>query len=538
MSNGTVSNASTRLLVSAGWRARAIALLAGAILPLAFAPLGWFPLAILSPAVLFFLCFQVSPRQAFITGYSFGIGFFGVGISWVSVSFYKFGGMGGVLSVAATLLFVLFLALFPAALTWVSRRFFSALSPARYFMLLMPALWVLFEWIRGWILTGFPWLNLGYSQTDAPLGGLAPVMGVYGISWMVAMSAGFLLVAYWEGGRRRIVTVAAFVLLWAGAGVLWQLDWSEPNGEPITASLIQGNVPQNLKWRADQRGPTIDLYTRLSREHWDSDLVIWPETALPAYFHQAKTFLQGMAREAQDNGGATLLVGLPVVSESDSTEYYNAVVRVGVAGEEGQPSQVYRKSHLVPFGEYIPFQSVLGKLLDILQVPMANFSRGAVTQPLLTLIDKKVAGDKALEENNVPVEQKRNTQKISVSICYEDAFGEEVIRNLPEATLLVNVSNDAWFGDSFAPHQHLQMARMRSMETSRPMLRATNNGVSAMIDHKGDVLTTSPQFEVAVLNGAVQPQSGATPYVRLGNWPVLIGLFCVFGSCGYRLRRQ
>lgn len=507
------------------WRLLCVALLAGAMLPLGFAPVGWFPLAIISPAVLFFLCFQITSKQAFFTGYVFGVGFFGVGISWVSVSFYKFGGMGGVLSVAATLLFVLFLALFPATLTWLSRRFFSTLNSTRYFLLLMPALWVLFEWVRGWIFTGFPWLNVGYSQTDAPLGGLAPIIGVYGISWAVVLSAGLLVTACLEVGRDRIVNISALILLWLSAGLLWQVNWSEPNGERITATLIQGNVPQNLKWRPDQRGPTIDLYTRLSREHWDSDLVIWPETALPAYFHQAETFLQGLAKEAQDNGGATLLVGLPVMSEEDSEQYYNGVVRVGVTSEEGlKPSQVYRKSHLVPFGEYIPFKSVLGMLLDILQVPMANFSRGDAEQPLLTLVGSSAS--------TLP------QQKISVSICYEDAFGEEVIRHLPDATLLVNVSNDAWFGDSFAPHQHLQMARMRSMETSRPMLRATNNGVSAMIDHTGTVLTTSPQFEVAVLNGAVQPQSGATLYVKLGNWPVLLGLLCVLGVCGFSVRRQ
>jgi len=205
-------------------------------------------------------------------------------------------------------------------------------------------------------------------------------------------------------------------------------------------------------------------------------------------------------------------------------------VRVGIAGNsEHWPSQVYRKSHLVPFGEYIPLRSVLGQLLDILQVPMANFSRGASVQPLLTLIGNEKLGNKK--------SGKKSEQKISVSICYEDAFGEEVIRNLPAATLLVNVSNDAWFGDSFAPHQHLQMARMRSMETSRPMLRATNNGVSAMIDHRGDVLASSPQFEVAVLNGEVQPRSGETLYVKFGNWPVLFGLFVMLGLCGFWARR-
>jgi apolipoprotein N-acyltransferase len=500
------------------WRGKILALLAGGCLPLAFAPIGVFPLAVVSPGILFWLCLDSSPRRAFIIGHLFGVGFFGVGISWVAVSFYRFGGMGGVLSVAATLLFVVFLALFPALLAWLSRRFFSRLNSTAYLLLLMPMLWVLFEWIRGWILTGFPWLNLGYSQTDSFLAGLAPVLGVYGISWVVALSAGLLV---WLGNmpeRRRIIGACALVAVWGGAGLLLLIEWSMPHDRPLTASLIQGNVPQNLKWRPEQRAPTIDLYTRLSRERWDRDIIIWPETALPAYYHQAEIFLQGLAREARDNGGAELLIGLPVLSGENNEHYYNSVVRVGVGPDdsESNPSQIYYKSHLVPFGEYIPLKGLLGGLLDILQVPMANFSRGAPDQPLLEL-----AG-----------------HKIGVSICYEDVFGEEVIRGLPEAKLLVNVSNDAWFGDSFAPHQHLQMARMRSMETSRPMLRATNNGVSAIIDHRGQVLATSAQFEVAVLDGQVQPRTGATLYVRVGNWPVLMGLFLVLGFCVWKTRQE
>jgi apolipoprotein N-acyltransferase len=500
-----------------GWRGAILSVLAGVLLPLAFAPVSLFPLAFISPAILFWLWLDSTPKRAFITGYLFGLGFFGVGISWVVVSFYRFGGMGLALSVIATLLFVLFLALFPAFFGWLSRKYLDRLNNNFYLLLLLPAGWVLVEWVRGWVFTGFPWLHLGNSQTDSPLAGLAPVLGVYGISWALTFSAGLLVWACVESDKRRVIGLVSVVVLWVAAGLLTLIEWSENDGKPLTASLIQGNVPQNLKWRPDQRRPTIDLYTRLSRDRWDRDIVIWPETALPAYYHQAESFLHGLAREAKSNGGAALLVGLPVLKKSDnsaeSDQYFNSVVRVGTG--DGDVTQFYYKSHLVPFGEYIPLKALLGGLLELMQVPMANFSRGDIKQPLVT-----VAG-----------------RSVGISICYEDVFGEEVIRGLPEASLLVNVSNDAWFGDSFAPHQHLQMARMRSIETARPMLRATNNGVSAVIDHHGNVLATSPQFEVAVLDGKVQPQTGATPYVVVGNWPVLTGLFLALGVSGWLARR-
>ncbi|HHI92989.1 MAG TPA: apolipoprotein N-acyltransferase [Gammaproteobacteria bacterium] len=493
-----------------------VPLLAGAALPLAFAPVDLFPFAIIMPAILFYFWLRASPRQAFVRGYLFGVGFFAVGISWVAVSFYRFGSMGMALSAAATLLFVLFLALFPALLGWVSRRYFSALSDGFYLVLLVPALWVFFEWVRGWIFTGFPWLNLGYSQTDSPLVGIAPVLGVYGTSWLVALSASLLLYALMNKNKQRVIALTALPAVWLVAGGLAQVAWSEAKGTPVTASLIQGNVPQNIKWRPEQRGPTIELYTRLSSDRWDRDIIIWPETALPAYLHQAQSFLENLVSRERKNGGAALLTGLPVMSGQDDGQYYNGVVRVDVDAAGEVSTQIYRKAHLVPFGEYIPFKSVLGGLLDILQVPMADFSRGSATQPLLEVGDNK----------------------IGMSICYEDAFGEEVIRALPAASFLVNVSNDAWFGDSFAPHQHLQMARMRAIETSRPMLRATNNGVSAVIDHHGALLATSPQFKIAVLDGEIQPQQGTTPYVRVGNWPVLLALLVVLVVCTLRVNKR
>ena len=498
--------------VQLSWRESFTALFAGLLLPLSFAPFGLFPLAFVSLALLFWLWRDMSPRQAFFSGYLFSVGYFGFGVSWVAVSMYRFGGMGVVLSLLATILFVLVLGAFPAMVGWLYRRYFSMLSAAQRLLLVLPALWGLLEWSRGWVMTGFPWLALGYSQTDSPLAGIAPVLGVYGISWLITLSAGLLVLARLQSVHRWR-PLSALVLIWLAALGLSQLSWSEPAGGAVTASLIQGNVPQNLKWRPEQRQPTIELYTRLSRENWaGSDIVIWPETALPAYYHQAERFLRGLAAEAREQG-SSLMLGLPLRPPEAPENYYNSVVAVG--GTAAEATQVYSKSHLVPFGEYVPLKSLLGGLLDILRVPMADFSRGDENQPPLA-----VAG-----------------QQIAVSICYEDAFGEEVIRALPQASILVNVSNDAWFGDSLAPPQHLQMARMRTLETARPMFRATNNGISAIIDHRGQVTDRSPQFRVAVLTGSVQPQRGATPYVRWGNYPLLGVLFASL-LLAFLLRRR
>jgi len=487
--------------------------LAGCLLPFAFAPVNIVPLAIISPFILFWLWLRASPGRAFIIGFWFGLGFFGVGVSWVAISFYRFGGMGIVLSTLATLLFVLFLALFPALLGWVGRRYLYRLPDTWWLLLFLPAAWVFFEWVRGWIFTGFPWLNLGYSQTDSLLSGLAPVLGVYGISWVVVFTAGVLVWVLQQQVRIRVLAMLGVLFIWLIAGLLTTVEWSTKRGKPLTVSLIQGNVPQNLKWRPEQRRETIDLYTRLTREHWNSDLIIWPETALPVFYHQAETYLKGLAQEAKAHGGATLLIGLPIADMKDTSKYYNGVVVVG--GNNEVAPQFYFKTHLVPFGEYVPLKSLLGRLLDILKVPMADFSRGKVDQKPLSV----------------------DGQKVGVYICYEDAFGEEVIRDLPAASLLVNVSNDAWFGDSLAPHQHLQMGRMRALETARPLLSATNDGVSAIIDYDGRVIKTVPQFKVAVLDGEIQPRQGATPYVLLGNWPVLSGIFLVLLISGWRVRR-
>lgn len=478
------------------WRGELVALIGGALTPLAFAPINIFPLVILAIAILFFLFVSTeSLKRVFWRGYLFGIGYFGVGITWVSISMVRFGGMGFALSIALTALLVIVLSFYIAGIGYLSRKFFSKASPVIQLLVILPALWVLLEWVRGWLFTGFPWLDVGYSQVLSPLAGWFPVVGVYGVSLSVTVFAGCLVAMLYVQSTVRnklLYSLLGFLLL---SGLLQLIPWSEPQGKPLQATLIQGNIPQEIKWSPRQRQPTIDLYTKLTHENWDSDIIIWPETALPAYYHQAEDFLKSLALQASENN-SSMLIGLPSMRVIEGEKaYYNSAVIL----DKGE-LQLYHKYHLVPFGEYIPLKWLLGDLLGFMNIPMANFKNSVEHQPIVSMSGLKGA----------------------VSICYEDVFGEEVINGLPEANFLINISNDAWFGDSLAPHQHLQKAQVRSLETSRPMLRSTNNGVSAVIDHEGNVLKTSPQFHQHVLTTSFQPMKGTTLYVMVGNYLMLV----------------
>ncbi|MEW6354615.1 MAG: apolipoprotein N-acyltransferase, partial [Pseudomonadota bacterium] len=439
-----------------------------------------------------------------------GAGLFGVGVSWVFVAIHVFGYAGVPLASFLTALFVAFLALFPALLGYAVTRFFPAakFSDTLKLMLIFPAAWVLFEWLRGWLFSGFPWLNLGYSQIDAPLAGVAPLLGVYGVSWLCALSAGLLVLLLRGASALRIGALAALAALWGGAMLLSNVTWTQSLGAPLRVSLVQGNIPQDIKWQAGQRRRTLDLYAELTRRHWDSRLIVWPEAALTMFYHEiADNYLAQLGAEARRHG-TDLIIGLSVQDQS-SGDYYNAMMSLG--GREG----FYFKRHLVPFGDYVPLERWLRGLIRFFDLPMSGYSAGPADQPLL-----QAAG-----------------YKIGASICYEDAFGEEVIDALPQAALLVNGTNNAWYGDSFAPHQALQMSRMRALESGRPMLRATTNGVSAIIDARGAVTARAPQFETYVLQGDAQPMQGATPYVRWGNYPLLL-LAALSLAAAFRGRRR
>lgn len=474
-------------------RSDAAALFAGCLTPLAFAPFGLFPLALAAPALLFLVWRGAGGARAAWRGFLYGLGCFGVGVSWVYVSLHDFGFMPVPLAGLATLLFVAGMALYPALLGLLQSRF-ATLSPGLHVGVVLPAGWVLLEWTRGWFLSGFPWLNLGYSQSDSPLAGYASVLGVYGVSLATAISAG--LIAAMALGRMRAAAwryAPVLLLIWLGGWALGQIEWTRPIGTPLRVALVQGNVSLAQKWQADYRPAIVDRYVHLSEQAGKVDLIVWPEAALPGYLEQFGPDLLPRLERLSKAQGAELILGM-VERDIAKREYYNSVVRVGSA-----PAW-YRKQHLVPFGEFLPWPSVFRPLIRHLQIPMSDFSAGAPQQPPFT-----AAG-----------------HTLGISVCYEDAFGEEIIRALPAATLLVNVSEDAWFGNSLAPHQRVQMARLRAREAGRPLVRAANTGPSVAVDHRGRVHARSPQFSPEVVTASVQPMGGLTPYARYGNAPTVI----------------
>jgi apolipoprotein N-acyltransferase len=466
-----------------------VAFLAGAVSVAGFGDWNLFPLPVLALGGLFFLWVRAgTPRAAAFLGFAFGAGLFLVGVSWVYVSLHDFGMMPAPLAATATLLFCLYLALFPAAAGYLQARL-PAAAPYRL-MLVIPALWTLGEWLRAWLFTGFPWLALGYSQIDGPLAGFAPILGVLGLSFLGAVAAGAIATLA-SGGARRVRAVAAAVVVAVAAGGwgLRSIEWTDPTGEPLLVSLVQGNIPQELKFVDGRYESTLATYARLV-EGSAGRLIVLPEIAIPRFLHEvAPDYIERLKRVAVARNG-DLLVGAPVL-ETDR-RYYNAVVSLGAS-----PMLGYAKSHLVPFGEFVP--PGFGWIVTVLTIPLSDFARGTDSQRPLQL-----AG-----------------QRVAPNICYEDAFGTEIIRQLPEATLLVNVSNVAWFGDSLAPAQHLRIARMRSVETGRTMLRATNTGVTAIVDPRGAIVARLPSFTEGVLEGRVQGYAGATPYVRMGDLPVV-----------------
>ena len=466
---------------------------AGAALPLAFAPFGWFPIAFASLAALFLAWRECrTPRRAFLRGWLFGVGSFGVGMTWIYESF-EFGNVRGVLAFVLTVGFVGCLALYPAVLGWILGRVAPA-GDGRRLLAVYPAAWTLWEWLRGWVFTGIPWLQLGYSQIDSPASGWLPMVGVLGTGAVVAFVAGGVAFAVLRHDRRAFTTLGATVVLWGAGAMLSRIDWVQPAGAPLGVAIVQGNVAQDRKWRPEMKAVTLERYRTLTRQHFDADLVVWPESAMPGFFDTFEDFARSLFAEAVERESA-VLTGVPTRNGPEGG-YLNSVVMLG--SEPG----VYHKRHLVPFGEYLPLSFLLRPVVETFGIRLADFSPGPRKQVPLRL----------------------GPYPLGVSICYEIVFGDAVRRDLPEAALLVTVSNDAWFGDSIGPHQHLEMARVRAAETGRWLVRATNTGLSAVVSPRGEIRGRLPQFEIAADTFDVVPMRGETPYVRLGDAPVLLAL--------------
>ncbi len=509
-----VSAAPAAARVTAGLGALLLCAALGSASVLGFAPFYFWLIPVLSLAVLAWLVDEAaSPRRAAVLALSFGLGYFVTGVSWIYVSMTQFGGMAVPVAAFATLFFCTYLALFPAVAAWLTRRLDG--TRAARLLLAFPAAWVLMEWVRGWMFTGFPWLAVGYSQSPGgPLAGYAPLLGVYGVSLLTALSAG--LVAWWipwpaPFQRRRLLHPGLWtvVAVWLAGLALAQVAWTQPTGAPTKVSLLQGNIRQDLKWRPETVQTTLETYLRLVRAS-SSRLILLPETAVPLLNVDVPPgYLELLAAHARANGG-DLLFGIPEYVPGEPARYYNSVMSLGVS-----PTQTYRKHHLVPFGDYFPQWTFITWVMSAIDIPMSSFSRGDAVQAPLA-----VAG-----------------QQVAANICYEDVFGEEIIRQLPRATLLANFTNDAWWGESFASEQHLQISQMRAQETGRYMLRATNTGVTAIIDQRGRVLAAAPQFVTMALDGTAQGFAGSTPYARWGNW-VVLGLIATMLAGAWLVRAR
>jgi len=483
-----------------------LALTTGALLPLAFAPYGLWPLALACPAVLMALWSGATPRRAALLGFAFGAGTFSAGTWWLYISIRGFGSAPVVLTLALIVVLVAIMAAYHALLGWLGARLLPAHGPWRWYAGL-PALWLLVEWLRGWFLSGFPWFSLGYSQTDTALAGYAPVLGVYGVSALLLLQAGALAALLRERARARWVALGVLAGVWIGAGALQRVEWTHPAGAPLTVAILQSPVSPDEKWQEKNLDDIKAHYQELNKEALGARLIVWPESAIPELANEMVSYLAQVQASARERD-SDVLMGTVRLGD-DGVNYYNSIIALttGVA--------FYDKRHLVPFAEYFPVPKVVRSWLRLMNLPYSDFTAGSDQQaPLLA------AG-----------------VAIAPSICYEDAYGSAQLALVRRAGLLANVTNDAWFGRSPARYQHLQISRMRALEAGRYLLRAGNDGVSAIIGPRGQLVAVAPEYRSAVLRGTVEARAGLSPYTRAGNWAVVTLMALALAGAAYRRRR-
>ncbi|PTA51060.1 apolipoprotein N-acyltransferase [Shewanella morhuae] len=494
----------------------------GASTALSFAPYSIWIIYPFAMAIALWHSRMLSTKASFYYWLSFGFGCFAIGISWVHVSMDVFGGMPLIASVGLMALLALYLALYPAltglVLSWLTKTCnnddsddsATKLSLWRN-LALFPALWTLTEWARGWVMTGFPWLWAGYSQTQGPLKPLASIIGALGLSFVLAMLAGALALCFVKRYKSLLFVLLACVL------AVWITPTQSnihPTGENVKVALVQGNIPQSMKWEPDALWPTLLKYMDLSREHLDADIIIWPEAAIPAPESMVQEFLDNANKVANLNH-TSIITG--IISHQNN-KFYNSLIVLGNHNQkqqtgpdyEGDGSNQFKKHHLLPIGEFVPFEALLRPIAPFFNLPMSSFARGEYQQPNLSALGHKIAP----------------------AICYEIAFPEQLRDSVNLGTdILLTVSNDAWFGSSNGPLQHMEIAQMRAVELGRPLLRATNNGVTAVVDEHGNITASLPQFETGVLSATIPLVTGQTWFAKIGQTPLLIvcGLLVLLG---------
>ncbi len=471
----------------------AVAAVSGALLAAAFPPLDLWPLGFLCPAVLMWLWQGARPLEAARLGFAFTTATFVFGTYWLYYSIHVLGQAPIWLALALMLALAAIMGLYHALLGYACARWLPRAGWVRW-LLGLPAAWLLVEWWRGWFLGGFSWLSLGYSQTDTWLAGFAPLAGVYGMSALLLVMAGALVTLRCGSPAERRAAAAVLVLPWVAGALLYRHDWTVPAGAPVTVAVIQGAIPQDQKWLDANRDATLTLYQSLTEQVLGTQLIVWPESAPADLANELVPYITNLYRETRAHG-STLVTGILRADRGADGEvrYYNSVLAL-----DAEP-EWYDKAHLVPFAEFFPVPPFVRTWLRLRSLPYSDFTPGARVQPAL-----QAAG-----------------LKLGTTICYEDAYGSTMLPVLKDANALVNVTNDAWFGNTSARHQHLQISRLRAREGGRYMVRAANDGISAVIGPHGEVLARAPDFTPAKLTSTIIPMSGLTPYARLGNWLVV-----------------
>lgn len=474
------------------WLRVLFAPLAGALIPLSLAPYNWWGLGLLSAAYLGAVTYRESAGRYFTLALAFGLGMYGFGASWVYISINQFGSTSVPLALLLTGLFVCGLALMFAFPFWLYGRWFGQ---SRWNLIVgFPAIWVINEWFRSWALTGFPWLYLGYGHLNTPLAGWAPLFGVFGVGFIVVCSASALLSLRTKdlGRRVQLISVVLVVLLWIGGAILRPVEWTQMGERPIAVGMAQANIPQERKWDPLYLNETFRIFHNLSAPLWDLDWVIWPEAAIPLLYHEALADLESLAEQA--NKTDTVFITGILYDDRDKQEYYNSILAIG------KGSGITFKTRLVPFGEYVPFERWLRGLIEFFNLPTSIIHPGPTYMQGLQAKDVTIAP----------------------SICYEVVYPDLVAERAAKADVLLTVSNDAWFGNSIGPLQHFEMAQMRALETGRYMVRSTNNGVSGIIDPKGQIVVKGGRSTREAIVGQVFAASGATPFIVWGSLPIVL----------------